>query len=214
MKKHVRGPLVPEVGDSILESLEGMVGSAGVFTPAASIPAAKLILRQAETEGNPATSVAPFLFNILGSLWTSTGAKDEAGEHVLTPSMKLDWGQALNERGGTLTLNNNQYAKLCDVDLPVRPYPRIVLLIGTLWGKNGSGKALDVEVWANGAKGRARLGQWDEQVSAFSIGSIPAGVTPDASMWARGTVGGSSVVLSAGDEWSKLIAIAIPDFTA
>lgn len=208
--QHPRGPLVPDAGDDIIKSLDVMVSTSGLFRAVQNPAEAQTLIAQAAAKGQAPTTSNPMLFSILGMLASADGSKSD-GAYVLEPAMTADWGKALNTVGGQISLNAGSYQLLCQASgLPVRPYQRVCLAIGTMWGKNASEKRTDVEVWINGAKGRARLGTWDDQATAFTIGIIPPNTEPNVSMWALGAPGGSTVTLSANDEWSQLITIALP----
>lgn len=213
-KTHRKGLVLPGPGDDILGSFEKLADTTGVITSVSSPAAARSILAQAEAEGKPATGSAPYFFNILGTLWSATGEKGQNGAFDLMPFANPDWGAVSNQLSGQFELSNGEYRKMAEIGkIPVRPYDRLVLAIGQIWGKNTQGKTVDLEVWVNGEKGRGRLGEWDENVMAMTLGVLPAETVPDISMWALGTPGGSKVIFSGQDSWSRFFALAFPYFS-
>lgn len=201
---------MPDAGDDILSGLDRMVSTSGLIRSVQSPAEARTLVADATAKGNPPTQANPMLFAIAGMLASANGAKT-SGSIVLEPAMSADWEKVLNTVGGVVELSAGAYKLLCETKtIGMKPYRRVVLAIGTLWGANASGKKTDLEVWINGAKGRARLGQWDDSTTAVAIGIIPANTAPAISMWALGAPGGSKVTLSAADEWSQLTVLAIP----
>lgn len=207
-KQHVKGPMVPEPSDPIVESISAMVDTMGIIQAVTNLEAARAQIRQAVAQGKQPTKSNPMFFHFNELIAIHDGAT--AGDvPVLRPASMIDWRTVQNTVSGRVTLSSGEMRKLCEAPLDPRPYQRVVFAIGSLWGSNSGSKPVDLEVRSNGIRGRSRLGQWDESTSAHCIGVIPAGVVADTSMWLRGAGGGSDVTVSA-DEWSRMSVIAFP----
>lgn len=208
--QHPRGPLVPDPGDDIITGLDVMVSTSGLFRAVQNPAEARTLIANAAAKGIEPTSANPMFFSILGMLASANGSKKN-GAYVLSPAMTAEWDVVPNAKNGQVALASGSYALLCESSkFEMRPYRRVVLAIGTLWGSNASGKNADLEVWINGSKGRAQIGEWDNQATAVAIGVIPANTEPKVSMWLLGTPKGTSIRLSADDPWSQLVVLALP----
>lgn len=208
--QHSKGPIIPDAGDRIIESIDKMVSTSGLVRAVATTDEARNIVKAAKAAGNGPTAGNPMYFLVHNLLLSSTG-ETAGGLPVLHPSMTVDFATANSTVSGVVELSAGNYRKLCDARIEARPYQRVAFAIGSLWGVNATAQQyVDLEVWMNGIKGRSRLGSWDDSTSAHCLGVIPANTVPDCSMWLLGAGPNGTKVTVSADDWSKLSVMAFP----
>lgn len=208
--QHPKGPIVPDAGDRIIESIDKMVSTSGLVRAVATTDEARNIVKAAKAAGNGPTAGNPMYFLVHNLLLSSTG-ETAGGLPVLHPSMTVDFATSNSTVSGVVELSAGTYRKLCDARIEARPYQRVAFAIGSLWGVNATAQQyVDLEVWMNGIKGRSRLGAWDDSTSAHCLGVIPANTVPDCSMWLLGAGPNGTKVTVSADDWSKLSVMAFP----
>lgn len=208
--QHPKGPIVPDAGDRIIESIDKMVSTSGLVRAVATTDEARNIVKAAKAAGNGPTAGNPMYFLVHNLLLSSTG-ETAGGLPVLHPSMTVDFATANSTVSGVVELSAGNYRKLCDARIEARPYQRVAFAIGSLWGVNATAQQyVELEVWMNGIKGRSRLGSWDDSTAAHCLGVIPANTVPDCSMWLLGAGPNGTKVTVSADDWSKLSVMAFP----
>lgn len=108
-KQHVKGPMVPEPSDPIVESISAMVDTMGIIQAVSNLEAARAQIRQAVAQGKQPTTSNPmyFHFNELVAIHDGSMAGDVP---VLRPASMIDWRTVQNTVSGRVTLSSGRCA--------------------------------------------------------------------------------------------------------
>ncbi|WP_165218164.1 hypothetical protein [Schaalia sp. ZJ1691] len=209
--KSAKGVVLPQVGDGLLEGFHQAFNTAGVITSAQSADAARRVLAQGASEGIGATAGVPWFFNIASLLYVADGSKNASGQYGLVPVNQIEAVGKTYAGGANMTLTAGQFSGMTAVNLPQRPYRRLVVVLANAWARVS--KTVDLAVMVNGDMNLSRFdpGVGDEQSQAvFMFGYVDANQVPNISWGVRGGSEGGTVMLSRDAHLSRCIVLAFP----
>lgn len=208
---HYRGPVIPAPGEDILETLATMMDTAGIITPATSIPTARSLLTQAAAGGATITTARPMYFDIGGIVYRADGSKTSE-VWALAPVNQAETIVETYIGSGSITRTPGSQHALIESSLPVRPYDRSVMVTGMAnAGVSGTvGLCVLIRNTA-GATSRWQSGAGQETATAVNAGIIPAGVDPQIILaLSFGGSSNSTVTVSSSADANRLIVQAQP----
>lgn len=213
--KHYRGPSIPDVGDEpILESIEAMMDTAVVSTPAASIDTAALAIATAVAAGADVSSANPMKFLIGQNEYVANGEKID-GKYYLRPVNEVEFSEvALTADVEVARNGTGLYNRLVTASLNVRDYDRVAFAWGVGTGNVTSGR-FNLTVRMNGTKD-GQLARWDtaddvNTVTTINLARIPAGTDPDINLSTMSAGAGfNQMNLAKADNMTKLVVLAFP----
>ncbi|WP_195393682.1 hypothetical protein [Actinomyces urogenitalis] len=211
MRRTPKGNTVPEAGDSLLATWPTSLDALGTIVAFTSTSAMCTALDSARAAGSAPTPATPWYGDIRGVLWRADGTRTSSGAWALAPVSEVQWSTA---SGGGVgygdhTLPRGGAVKVTGTTLPVAPYDRVVMGIGSLWARMKSGMA-DVELRMNGQFFKARIPDVDDgNVTVAGMAVVRAGVTPDFEVCAVAPSGAATMTL-VSDEWTRITVAAWP----
>ena len=214
--KHYRGPQLPMAGEDILDSLDTMMDTSIVATPADSVAGARVILETAANAGATITPANPMIFLIGGlNQYIADGTKNSSGVWRLSPVNEIEYSEvALTGQPEIVRTGAGSYNRLITDTLATRPYDRVAIGWGVATGDVTAGRFNMVVRMQSTQDGQ--LARWDSAdgmntVATMNLAKIPAGVNPDINLstMSAGT-GTNRVQLSSANNATKLIVLAFP----
>ena len=206
--------VVPGAEDDILASLETMADSMGVIVHADSIASARTILTRMEAEGKPPTRNNPAFFSIHNNLYQNSGEKPD-GVWTLNAMNEVEFYETTFAQGGTKTLNVNEFFWAMQIDIPARPYPRLLTADGSMYGRIVKGYVDLALNFSNST--RTKRARWEPRnngesgVSTMLQARIPEGVSVTVRCGPVGQWGtDSQVSLTTDTNHNWLVAQAVP----
>lgn len=207
---HWKGAPIPEAGDDLLTAWPNALDALGTIMSASSVPAARLALTRAETEGHPATSAHPAYIDIDGVMYRSIGARGGDETIDLVPINQIESARDYYGHSWKNTLNSGVYSGMIISSLRMRPYNRKIIAFGAAWMSNISGH-MDLEINAQGIVGKARFSVGtDSTQNIIVVANVPAGTAPKIQMGVRGGQPSGTGELAPHAEWTYLDVVAFP----
>lgn len=211
--KTPKGSSVPQAGDGLLDAWTNYDASVGIISQFASIAAMRTGLAAAEAAGTPATANHPwYMDNGSGIIYRATGGKGNDNVYDLVPINVVEGHDDVANVGLKVTRPAGSQHEIVRSKLPVRPYRRMVLVIGmcnaSVSGTVGlrtliSNKEGNTARWETNADAQTQM--------SVNIGFVEAGADPQVIMAASfgGTTNSTLTVSSAADA-VRLCVLAFP----
>lgn len=210
--KTPKGSSVPQAGDPLLDAWATYDASIGIIMEFASIAAYRTALAAAEVAGAPATSSQPWYGSINGNVYRATGSKGSDNVYDLLPINMVEGHDDVANVGLKVTRPAGSQHEIVRSNLPVRPYRRMVLVIG-MCNASVSG-TVGLRTLINNREGNTS--RWEKDAPAqtqvsINIGFVEAGADPQIIMAASfgGTTNSTLTVSSAADA-VRLCVLAFP----
>lgn len=210
--KHWKGPVIPEVGDDLLDAWPAMLDTAGILTTVASVAAARVALTAAETAGATITPATPAYFDINGIVYWADGTKNDT-VWVLKPINEVEAYENSYSAGEKFTRGANQQNLLVDSSLPVAPYDRLITAWGMAAGDCTAG-SYNLVILINNTDGQ--LSRWDsgsglQSQAVINMGIVRAGVDPQVKLAVRsGSATTNTIQMNNNPTANKIIVRADP----
>lgn len=214
--QHWKGPIIPSVGDDLLDAWPDAFDTAGIYIPCASVAAARTILAAAIAAGHAITPAAPAMF-LVGSgaqrvAYVADGTKNTAGVYVLSPINEPQRVRAgrTQDAGVTRTLAAGASLNVITTNLGAVPYDRAItieaLCFGTVTGNIWLRAYPPGEAYVS-----ARFSAGDSQSQPLPArGKILAGQDPDIKLDVIGGAGGGSITFGASGDNTVMFIDAFP----
>ena len=211
--KTEKGGQVPDAGDSLLDAWTVYDRSVGTINRFDSVSAMRTALTAAEAAGHAPTSANPWYGDINGNIYRCTGVKGTDGVWELKILNEVEYYGGSYGLGEVKTLAANETYTLVSLDIPTKPYDRIIKAWGQAWGNIATGTVTLVARIGDTAGARAAFNAQDGLGASATVSNrlvVAAGVSPDVRMAIAAGSGGGKITLSSNPLTTRYLVECAP----
>lgn len=213
--QHWKGPVLPDVGDDLVEAWRTFTDTAGLAIRAQDVASARVQAEAAITAGKIIDAAHPATFIIGGAQtprrhYTVDGTRASDGALSLFKDDETEIIDDTSTDGAVYALASGQAHTLITSSLPARPYDRAVYADATIFGTITAG-GIDLRLSVGSRTKASRYSSGSSSTSVSAVGRVPSGVSGTITVAIAAAAGGGGTIdLSGAAAWNGLSVLAFP----